>query len=58
MARLESNLRALLAPGNIHIHIDLIAGLPQEDLPTFIASFNRAYGLQPHMLQLGFLRCV
>lgn len=56
MARLESNLRALLAPGNIHIHIDLIAGLPQEDLPTFIASFNRAYGLQPHMLQLGFLK--
>ena len=56
MALLESNLCALLAPGNIHIHIDLIAGLPEEDLPTFIASFNKAYALGPHMLQLGFLK--
>lgn len=56
MALLESNLRALLAPGNIHIHIDLIAGLPEEDLPTFITSFNKAYALGPHMLQLGFLK--
>lgn len=56
MARLTHNLRTLLAGNNIHIHIDLIAGLPQEDLPTFIRSFDQAYALQPHMLQLGFLK--
>ena len=46
----------LLRPGNIHIHIDLIAGLPYEDWDTFAYSFDRAYVLQPHMLQLGFLK--
>lgn len=56
MARLMHNLRTLLAGNNIHIHIDLIAGLPQEDLETFISSFNKAYALRPHMLQLGFLK--
>ena len=53
MALLESNLRALLAPGNIHIHIDLIAGLPEEDLPTFITSFNKAYALDVYKRQLA-----
>lgn len=54
--KLCRNLKRLLRPGNIHIHIDLIAGLPYEDLETFAGSFNRAYGLRPHMLQLGFLK--
>lgn len=56
LSKLEQNLRALLAPGNIHVHIDLIAGLPLEDLACFGRSFDRAYGLRPHMLQLGFLK--
>lgn len=54
--RLCANLRALLKAGNIHVHIDLIAGLPEEDLACFGRSFDRAYALQPHMLQLGFLK--
>lgn len=40
----------------IHKHIDLIAGLPYEDLKSFKASFNRAYSLGADMLQLGFLK--
>jgi hypothetical protein len=41
---------------NIHIHIDLIAGLPYETLDDFKNSFNRAYALNTHYLQLGFLK--
>lgn len=54
--RLCRNLKHLLAPGNIHVHIDLIAGLPYEDMATFQSSFDKAYALRPHMLQLGFLK--
>ncbi len=50
------NVKSILAAGNIHLHIDLIAGLPYEDFDTFRDSFNKAYALQPHMLQLGFLK--
>ena len=49
-------LRRLIAMGNMHIHVDLIAGLPHEDEACFAASFDRAYSLQPHMLQFGFLK--
>ncbi len=51
-----NNVKTILAAGNIHLHIDLIAGLPYEDFDTFRNSFNKAYALQPHMLQLGFLK--
>lgn len=53
---LQKNIRRLIASGNMHIHIDLIAGLPFEDLDSFAASFNTAYALKPHLLQLGFLK--
>lgn len=56
VARLEHNLSHLLAGGNLHLHIDLIAGLPQEDLAEFARSFDRAFALRPHALQLGFLK--
>ncbi|NMA69001.1 MAG: B12-binding domain-containing radical SAM protein [Desulfitobacterium sp.] len=39
-----------------HLHLDLIAGLPQEDWASFRNSFNDVYKVQPHMLQLGFLK--
>lgn len=55
-ARLTANVKRLLAAGNIHLHLDLIAGLPYEGLHEFRKSFNDVYGLQPHMLQLGFLK--
>lgn len=42
--------------GNIHQHLDLIAGLPYEDLETFRKSFDDVYRLHPQQLQLGFLK--
>ena len=54
--RLRENIRRLLIPGNMHIHIDLIAGLPLEDLDTFADSFRIGWKLGAHMLQLGFLK--
>lgn len=41
---------------NIHQHLDLIAGLPGEDLESFRRSFNQVYAMKPHQLQLGFLK--
>jgi hypothetical protein len=54
--RLKSNIKRLTERGNIHVHIDLIAGLPFEGLNSFIESFNAAYELGANMLQLGFLK--
>ena len=54
--RLTENIVRLLSFGNIHIHIDLIAGLPLEDFSSFQKSFDSAYALSPHMLQCGFLK--
>lgn len=42
--------------GNIHQHLDLIAGLPYENLEDFKKSFDFVYGLKPEQLQLGFLK--
>ena len=42
--------------GNVHQHLDLIAGLPYEDLATFQKSFDDVYRLYPEQLQLGFLK--
>lgn len=44
------------AKGNIHQHLDLIAGLPYEDYQRFRCSFNEVYTLKPEQLQLGFLK--
>ena len=41
--------------GNVHVHLDLIAGLPYEDYASFARSFDAAYG-SSDMLQLGFLK--
>lgn len=42
--------------GNVHQHLDLIAGLPFEDLESFRQSFDDVYELHPEQLQLGFLK--
>ena len=42
--------------GNVHQHLDLIAGLPYEDLQSFQKSFDDVYALHPEQLQLGFLK--
>ncbi len=54
--RLQDNIRKLVSLRNMHIHIDLIAGLPYENLSSFRESFNIAYSLNADMLQLGFLK--
>ncbi len=42
--------------GNIHQHLDLIAGLPKEDMASFRKSFNDVIAIRPEQLQLGFLK--
>jgi len=56
IGRLKSNIKSISAKGNIHVHVDLIAGLPHEDLSSFADGFNAAYELGADMLQLGFLK--
>lgn len=56
VGRLRQNIRRLVGFGSLHLHIDLIAGLPYEDLATFAASFDTGYALGADMLQLGFLK--
>ncbi len=54
--KLCNAVKKLLEFDNIHIHLDLIAGLPYEDLNSFKKSFDDVISLKPHMLQLGFLK--
>lgn len=54
--KLIKNIEKLISFGNMHIHIDLIAGLTGEDLESFKNSFNIGYSLKAHMLQMGFLK--
>lgn len=54
--RLKETVRRLQEGGNIHLHLDLIAGLPYETYGRFIRSFNEVYELRPQQLQLGFLK--
>lgn len=56
MDHLSAVARRLRDAGSMHIHLDLIAGLPGEDLSTFQQSFNDVISLRPHALQLGFLK--
>ena len=46
----------LVAFGNCHIHLDLIAGLPGETLNSFAAAVDRCINAGAHVLQLGFLK--
>lgn len=54
--KLRENISYLLLNCKIHIHLDLIAGLPYEDFERFKISFNDVYNLKPHVIQLGFLK--
>jgi len=52
----EANLRWLRVHTRAHLHVDLIAGLPGEDLASFAAGFDRLVALDPHEIQLGLLK--
>ena len=54
--KLRDNVRGLRQNNNIHLHLDLIAGLPFEDYASFLDSLNQVLELKPHYLQLGFLK--
>lgn len=54
--RSAENLKEVISKGNVHVHTDLIAGLPFEDLKSFEKSFNDVYRIGGHHLQLGFLK--
>lgn len=51
-------VQALLSAENLHIHLDLIAGLPYEGYDRFLTSFDEVYALNPQVLQLGFLKLI
>ncbi|MBR6526770.1 MAG: B12-binding domain-containing radical SAM protein [Lachnospiraceae bacterium] len=56
LSKLAANVSRLREASNIHLHLDLIAGLPWEDYDSFHRSFDWVYGLRPENLQLGFLK--
>lgn len=56
LKKLSENVEKIHRMRNIHMHLDLIAGLPFEDLESFRNSFNQVYAMGPDQLQLGFLK--
>ena len=54
--RLKKTVAQIKSYGNIHQHLDLIAGLPYEDYQSFRNSFCQVYRMEPDQLQLGFLK--
>lgn len=56
LERLKEVVEIIKSFGNIHQHLDLIAGLPYEDYKTFQKSFDDIYALRPNQLQMGFLK--
>ncbi|MEQ1858997.1 MAG: radical SAM protein [Chthoniobacteraceae bacterium] len=56
LARLDDNLRYLRAETGVHVHADLIVGLPGEDLASFGRGFDRLVALAPQEIQVGILK--
>ncbi len=54
--KLKERVLKVMAGNNIHMHLDLIAGLPKEDYLSFKQSFNDVMAMKPEQLQLGFLK--
>jgi radical SAM superfamily enzyme YgiQ (UPF0313 family) len=54
--RLEDNLQFLRTKTAVHVHADLIAGLPGETLESFAEGFDRLVALQPQEIQVGILK--
>ncbi|MBQ3030432.1 MAG: DUF4080 domain-containing protein, partial [Agathobacter sp.] len=56
MSHLREIVEKVYSFGNVHQHLDLIAGLPYEDYVSFGKSFDDVYAMNPQQLQLGFLK--
>lgn len=53
---IQKSIRPIIQARRTHVHMDLIVGLPHEDFKRFGQSFNDLFSLQPHALQIGFLK--
>ncbi|MBQ1890464.1 MAG: DUF4080 domain-containing protein, partial [Selenomonas sp.] len=53
---IQAHIERIMRFHNMHLHVDLIIGLPGEGMASFHRSFNDVYALQTDMLQLGFLK--
>ena len=53
---IQKSIRPIIQAGRTHVHMNLIVGLPHEDFKRFGQSFNDLFSLQPHALQIGFLK--
>ena len=51
-----ATIHRLAKPKNIHLHVDLILGLPEDTLQNFADSFRRVFSAQPHHIQMGLLK--
>ena len=54
--KLRAVVERIGAGNNVHRHLDLIAGLPEEDMESFGKSFNDVYNMKIEKIQLGFLK--
>ena len=55
-AAAEENLRWLRAETGVHVHADLIVGLPGEDVASFASGFDRLVATRPQEIQVGILK--
>lgn len=55
-AKVAENIRRLAGLGNIHLHVDLILGLPDDNVDTCLRALNRVFALGPHHIQMGLLK--
>lgn len=55
-SKVEDNLRFLKASTQAYLHVDLIAGLPGEDIDSFAAGFDKLINLDPQEIQVGILK--
>ena len=55
-AKAADNIRWLSTQSHAHLHVDLIAGLPGEDIGSFAAGFDKLWALGPHEIQFGILK--
>lgn len=50
------NLEKIISFKNSNVHLDLLAGLPKENMESFVSGFNKTYSLHPYHLDIGFLK--
>ncbi len=56
VGKLTENFQFLRTQTGVHLHADLVAGLPGEDLASFGRGFDELHALAPHEIQVGILK--